>query len=225
MEDAGWHRHILRKRWITSDRAEHEYGQGWSYHPLHKLQMMSFTDLISIINKINNKSLKFMIPVGIAALIFFPIIDRVFFYQQRINFKLETLTRLNNIKQDELDSAIEIELYHSTIRDIENYISVKQYNLNLIENIRNNIWKFLTGILFWTIIFILLIFSREFKFFSKLGSLILTAIIGMFFGVIGTYIPDIFNPIVNYILYPILQILFILSLFNIPVLKYIGNKK
>ncbi len=181
--------------------------------------MMSLTDLFTVINKINRKSIKLIIPLGIIALIFFPVIDKAFFFQQRINFKLEVLSKLSNIKQDELNSGTEKKLYESTIQDIEDYISVKQYNINIIDNIKNNMPKFLSGVSFWILVFVLLLFNKDLKIFARIGSLIATIIIGMFFGAIGTYIPIIINPIINYIAYPILQVLFIISAFNIPIRK------
>jgi len=79
-------------------------------------------------------------------------------------------------------------------------------------------WKFYSATIIWILCFYLLLFQKM-KFIQKVGSLIMVILFIIGIGIIGLLLPDIYSPWINYIGFPILQIIFLISLLDIKTKK------
>ena len=168
--------------------------------------------------KKNLKSPKLYITVFVLIVvfvIFFPYIDANFLFYGRIEKRISILQDISTLDMEKINEvpALESE-YQSILSEIteqRDFSLFGGFSSSGQTTFRIRLNKFISGgSLCWLIMF-LVIFMNTFKGFkSKILGFVMMGILGVFFGGIGILIPTILNPWVNYIGYPILQLVILI---------------
>ena len=145
-------------------------------------------------------------------LLLFPYIDANVFYYQRVNNRVEVLSKISELDTDRISNNEILQAeYHSILQEIEKQKdgslgSVFKTNAGSSENL----FKFISGgLLFWILAFVC-IFIKTFKRLrDKVLGIILCVVAGVIIGFIASLLPTIINPFVNYIGFPILILIII----------------
>ena len=173
--------------------------------------------IISWIQK-NLKNPKFYAAIAVLVIIMsliFPYIDANFFFYNRIEKRIDILQSLSEIDTEQIAKFPALqEEYNAILSEIEGQrewsvsgaISTDQYpDITL--------FKFLSGGALAWIVALCVPFMNTFKDRkSKVFALLLVALFGGIFGGIGSIIPTIVNPWVNYVGYPVLQLIALIAL-------------
>jgi hypothetical protein len=133
--------------------------------------------------------------------------------------KVDILSDLYEMSEIETEPNNELkEVYQETINEISQY-EVKPLELQL-PNINNEKFiKGLTGGLIWFVFGIMAFWNVFGKENSIVGGVFML-LIGLFFGWIGTVLPTMGKPWVNYVFLPIIELILLLLLGS-----YLGKKK
>lgn len=137
------------------------------------------------------------------------------FYILKLEKKIELLEKLKNVAEN-IDSFPELEsIYSATVFELES-LKIRPWQIEFpdIAEIYNRndiyLWKAVSGGFIWLIILIIGVTSEVKKEKRMTGLTIVIAIvlslIVLLFGWIGSIIPIVFNPWVNYLGFPILQL-------------------
>ncbi len=164
----------------------------------------------------NPKLYAMLVILIIITAIIFPYIDANFFFYNRIPKRVDALQSLSEIDtgkvaqfpalQEEYD-AILLEMEKQRELSILGTISPEQ-NINKIS-----LFKFLSGAALAWIIALCVPFMNTFKDKkSKVLAFLLIMVFGGICGGVGFIIPTIFNPWINYVGYPILQLIVLIAL-------------
>ena len=145
-------------------------------------------------------------------LLLFPYIDANVFYYQRVNNRVEVLSKISELDTDRISNNEILQAeYHSILQEIEKQKdgslgSVFKTNASSSENL----FKFISGgLLFWILAFVC-IFIKTFKRLrDKVLGIILCVVAGGIIGFIASLLSTIINPFVNYIGFPILILIII----------------
>ena len=145
-------------------------------------------------------------------LLLFPYIDANVFYYQRVNNRVEVLSKISELDTDRISNNEILQAeYHSILQELEKQKdgslgSVFKTNAGSSENL----FKFISGgLLFWILAFVC-IFIKSFKRLrDKVLGIILCVVAGGIIGFIASLLPTIINPFVNYIGFPILILIII----------------
>lgn len=146
----------------------------------------------------------------------FPYVDANFFFYSRIEKRVSILQSLSEIDMKKVSQyPAWQEEYDAIILEIE-----KQRELSISSTVsstqtRNNsaLFKFLTGGALAWIIALCVPFMNTFKDRkTKVLAFLLLALFGGILGWIGYIIPNIFNPWINYVGYPVLQLIILIAL-------------
>lgn len=140
-------------------------------------------------------------------------------YFNKMQKKVDILSDLYEMSEIEIEPNNELkEVYQETINEISQY-EVKPLELQL-PNINNEKFvKGITGGLIWFVFGIMAFWNVFGKENSIVGGIFML-LIGLFFGWIGTVLPTMSKPWVNYVFFPFIQLI-ILLLFG----SYLGKKK
>lgn len=156
----------------------------------------------------NPKFYGFILIAIVVLLLLFPYIDANYFYYNRVEKRIKILKSISEIDESkiELNPILSAE-YDSVIEEISKQ---KDGSLGSVFVTRNspkvNLIKLITGgILSWAVAFLCL-FVKFDKTWYKFAGLILFALIGIVLGYISTKVPTIINPMCNYIMMPLLQL-------------------
>jgi len=150
--------------------------------------------------------------------ILFPIIDSLIIKPIQIEQQISILTKINEFEKVTYTSDIEQRLRLDILSKAEKLIEKNQVSINLATRYNDDPWKFYSGVIFWLFVLIAFLFQKQ-KWYIKIGSFIMLIIIILGIGAIGLLLPTIINPWVNYISYPILQIIFLISLLDLKLEK------
>ena len=159
--------------------------------------------------------------VGVAVLIVlfflvFPYIDANFFYYDRIEKRIDILQKITEIDTEKLseNKVLENE-YNKIISEIEKQEEFSISNA-LNTDYNNYKWgKFISGgVLAWLLAICSLFMKSVKGFWMRIVTLIFIAVFGIVLGFIATFIPTIFDPWVNYIGFPLVEI-FIAAAFTL----------
>ena len=148
--------------------------------------------------------------------IVFPYIDANFFFYNRIEKRVSILQSLSEIDMEKVSQypALQGE-YDAIISEIEKQRELSISNAISSEQTTNNIplFKFLSGGALAWIIALCVPFMNTFKDNkTKVFAFLLLILFGGILGGIGYIIPIIFNPWINYIGYPVLQLIALIAL-------------
>lgn len=148
--------------------------------------------------------------------IVFPYIDANFFFYNRIEKRVSILQSLSEIDMEKVSKYPALqEEYDAVISEIEKQRELSISGAISSEQTTNNVplFKFLSGGALAWIIALCVPFMNTFKDKkTKVLALLLLALFGGILGWIGYIIPTIFNPWINYIGYPVLQLIALIAL-------------
>ncbi len=148
--------------------------------------------------------------------IIFPYIDANFFFYNRIEKRVSILQSLSEIDTEEVSQFPALqEEYNAILLEIKKQRELSLSSTIFLEQTANNIplFKFLSGGTLMWVIALCVPFMNTFKDIkTKILAFLLFALFGGLLGWIGYIIPTIFNPWINYIGYPVLQLSVIIAL-------------
>lgn len=160
----------------------------------------------------NPKLYIFLLVVLLTVLVLFPYIDANFFYYNRVNDRIDILTKVSEINVEQIrENEILYKEYNSILAEIEKQSagSVGSVFIKEADNTVNLI-KFISGGSLVWFIALLCLFIKGFKNWGHriLGFVFFTGL-GCVFGLAAKAIPTIAKPMVNYIGFPVLLIIVI----------------
>ena len=157
--------------------------------------------------------------IVVIALIF-PYVDANFFYYSRVEKRIDILQSLSEIDMEKVSRHPALqEEYDAIISEIEKQRDLSISSAVAIEQATSNIplFKFLSGGALAWIVTLCVPFMNTFKDKkSKVLAFFLFALLGGILGGIAYIIPTIFNPWINYIGYPSLQLIILVALAIAP---------
>lgn len=160
----------------------------------------------------NPKLYVFLLVVLLTVLVLFPYIDANFFYYNRVNDRIDILTKVSEINVEQIqENEILYKEYNSILTEIEKQSSGNIGSVFIKEADNTvNLIKFITGgVLLW-LIALLCLFIKGFKNWGhRILGFVFFAGLGCVFGLAAKAIPTIANPMVNYIGFPVLLIIVI----------------
>lgn len=164
----------------------------------------------------NPKLYAMLVILIIITAIIFPYIDANFFLYNRIEKRVDILQSLSDIDTGKVAQFPALqEEYDAILSEME-----KQRELSILgtispeQNVNNiSLFKFLSGAALAWIIALFVPFMNTFKDKkSKVLAFLLIMVFGGILGGVGFIIPTIFNPWINYVGYPILQLIVLIAL-------------
>ena len=160
----------------------------------------------------NPKLYVFLLVVLLTVLVLFPYIDANFFYYNRVNDRIDILTKVSEINVEQIqENEILYKEYNSILSEIEKQSSGSIGSVFIKEADNTvSLIKFITGgVLVW-LIALLCLFIKGFKNWGhRILGFVFFAGLGCVFGLAAKAIPTIANPMVNYIGFPVLLIIVI----------------
>lgn len=183
-------------------------------------------EILNIFKK-NYKKPKLWITLGgvfICVALLFPYIDSNFFYFSRMEKRIDILKEVMELDQEKIKgNEIYREEYHSILNEIEQQRERTVNSIiNKVLNTANGViyneqskeiyWlKFFSSTIWLLILDIFIPFMKTFKKRSdKIMAFIVVSLFTILLGWIGTLIPTIIAPKVNYFGWPLLQLIFII---------------
>lgn len=160
----------------------------------------------------NPKLYIFLLIFLLVGLVLFPYIDANFFYYDRVNDRIDILTKVSEIDVKQMqENEILYKEYNSILSEIDKQSSGNIGSVFIKESNKTvNLIKFITGgSLIW-LIAIMCLFIRGFKcWWHRVLGFVLFGGLGCVLGLISKSIPTIAYPMVNYIGFPVLIIIVI----------------
>lgn len=146
----------------------------------------------------------------------FPYVDANFFFYNRIEKRVDILQTLSELDIEKISQYPALrEEYNAIISEIEKQRELSIFSAISTKQTSSNIplFKFLSGgALAWAIT-LCVPFMNTFKDRkTKILAFFLVALIGGILGWVAYITPTIFNPWINYIGYPILQLIILIAL-------------
>jgi hypothetical protein len=178
---------------------------------------MNINKIVEIIQKIKitRKNIVIFMLLLILFLILLPLINKLFLIPIQINQKINLYKELVFIASNDEENEILFNLRTLIFDDIKLLQTDNVIIFDFFELYKNNRIKFYTGIVIPLLICFLLLFQKD-KLHSKFFGIIIMALIGFIAGYIGMLIPNIVSPKVNYIGYPIIQIIILVLIAYAP---------
>lgn len=150
----------------------------------------------------------------------FPYVDANFFFYSRIGKRIDILQNLSEIDIEKVSQYPALqEEYDAIISEIEKQRELSISSAIAMEQTTSNIplFKFLSGGALAWIITLCVPFMNTFKDKkTKVLAFFLLALFGGILGGVAYIIPTIFNPWINYIGYPALQLIILIALAITP---------
>lgn len=165
----------------------------------------------------NPKMYAFLLVLVVVVFLLFPYFDANLFYYKRVNDRVDILNKISNLDVEKIqqDPTLKRE-YESILNELSQQPeSTVTYLVQKESDSTKNMVKFITGgLLFWVFAFVCFGLSGLKTIPRKIIGFVICAILGVLLGFIGKAIPNIFTPWVNYIGFPLLQIIFLALLFT-----------
>ena len=160
----------------------------------------------------NPKLYVFLLVILLTVLVLFPYIDANFFYYNRVNDRIDILTKVSEINVEQIqENEILYKEYNSILTEIEKQSAGSVGSVFIKEaDDTVNLIKFITGGSLVWLIALLCIFIKGFKNWGqRILGVVFFAGLGCVLGLVAKAIPTIANPMVNYIGFPVLLIIVI----------------
>jgi len=168
--------------------------------------MSVFSDVMDFLEKMSLKRLGILVVILVILLFLFPIIESNFLYYNRLDSRIEILERMLDIEADKvISNEILKEEYYSILEEIDSH---KVYSSNILASETTKevkMWKFISGsILGIIIIFCIPFIYKSFK--EAVSGFFALLLIAATLGFVGLIIPTFSNPYINYIGWPVTQL-------------------
>jgi len=179
-----------------------------------------FDGLIRLIETILRLDKGKILPFALVLVIIFavgvPIIKNTFFRYTELDAEVRILGELAKIDYSKISDERLKDSYASILDRFKEIRTKKIVSVQIVyDEIKHNIWKFLSGAAIWIIMLFASLFIKGEKLISRFGDVFLCLLLGGAAGYIGVIIPS-FNPIlINYIGFPIVEIFVIFLFVNI----------
>lgn len=148
----------------------------------------------------------------IVTAIVFPYIDANFFFYNRIEKRVSILQSLSEIDMEKVSQYPALqEEYDAIISEIEKQ---RELSISSVQTTNNApLFKFLSGgALAWIIALCVPLMNTFKDNKTKVLAFLLLVLFGGILGGVGYIIPTLFNPWINYIGYPVLQLIALIAL-------------
>ena len=177
------------------------------------------SDLFSAILMIKQKNIKIVIIILLIIGMLLPLIDSLLIKPIQIEQEISVLNKIHELEEKEFSTEIEKQLKSDIDLKIEKYLDNNQVSINLKQRYDEDPWKLYSGISFWVIILIILLLKKELKWYMKIATIIMVLLFIAIIGTIGLLLPTLGSPWVNYFVYPVIQIVFMISMLDIKTKK------
>ncbi|MFW6016749.1 MAG: hypothetical protein ACOCRK_09955 [bacterium] len=146
-------------------------------------------------------------------IIVFPIIKHNLLYVWKMEKRINMLKEISEINMETISKDKRLnEEYDKILNDLNSFSNESDSITDLLfvktESTHLKKWKFITGgIIFWLMLFTIPFADYE-DMKERLSAFVIILILGGIFGFIGLKIPTFYNEYINYIVYPLMQIIF-----------------
>ena len=158
------------------------------------------------------KLILILLLLALIFIVIFPIIRHNYLYIWKMEKRIEMLKEISQINMEIVSKNERLNKeYNNIVNDLTAFTKKSDSITSLLflkkEDPHTKKWKFITGaIIFWFMM--LLIPFADYKNMKERSFAILVfLLIGAFLGFIGIIIPTFYNRYINFILYPLLQII------------------
>jgi hypothetical protein len=164
----------------------------------------------------------------ITVLFLFPYIDANFFYYNRVDNRIDILTKMTELDMEKIDNnQILRDEYNNIMQEIsiQSKSSINQV-ISKDSRMSVRIIKFVSGgFILWILAFMCMAIKQVSGIGRKILGFGFFLILGMVVGLIAASLPNIITPWVNYVGFPVLVIAFIALLVTGGGKKNKSNKK
>jgi hypothetical protein len=171
------------------------------------------SEVFDTVVSLGKKNIKLLLLLIVAALVLFPLLDSLVIKPLQIRQKIDILQKIGELDNQQTISPEAKSLRTAVNADIDAFLKNQNVDIAPVPRVTGQPWKFVSGASIWLLFFVILLFQQQ-KLYIKVLALILVLGIGAFLGYIGTLIPTLVSPWFNYIGYPIVQMVFLASLFR-----------
>ena len=174
--------------------------------------MGNFSEILGAIRSISDKGAKLIVPVALAAMILYPWVDRNFLAANRVLDHIAVLQEYNEI--DNLsEMAPESQALYGQIRDDVQMLTERARTPESLRHlIGANLGKFISGALLLAMVAVAVLFTKTEKAWQRIGSFVVALAIAFAAGLVGAFLPTVGRPWVNYVGFPIVQLILAFAL-------------
>jgi hypothetical protein len=169
--------------------------------------------ILEVITGDNSKGIKRLFLVVVILLPIFLIFGNYFYGNIRLEQKVNILKELSSINESEIKNA-QLKTYYNELvnslikNDLPSTNNIQISNENKYDFSNTIIvWKFLSGSILGILVMIVAVFAKYEKPILKIVGFLLVGIFASIIGGLGLLIPTFDPPMINYIGYPILQLI------------------
>lgn len=177
------------------------------------------SDLFSTILMITKKNIKAVIIVLLILGMLFPLIDSLLIKPIQIDQEISVLNKIHELEKIEFSTEIEKQLKRDIDQKVERYLDHNHVSISLKQRYFEDPWKLYSGIVIWVILLFILLLRKEIKWYHKIATALLVILFIAGIGAVGLLLPTLGSPWVNYFVYPIIQIVFLVSAMDIKTKK------
>ncbi|WP_394697947.1 hypothetical protein [uncultured Sphaerochaeta sp.] len=177
------------------------------------------SDLFSTILMITKKNIKAVIIILLILGMLFPLIDSLLIKPIQIDQEISVLNKIHELEKVEFSTEIEKQLKRDIDQKVERYLDHNHVSISLKQRYFEDPWKLYSGIMIWVILLFVLVFRKELKWYMRIASVFLVILFISGIGAVGLLLPTLGSPWVNYFMYPIIQIVFLVSAMDIKTKK------
>jgi hypothetical protein len=175
-----------------------------------------FAKILDVITEENSKGLKRLLIFTLILLPLILIIGSYFYENIRLEQRVGILKELASIKESEIENAKLKDYYNELVstlvkNDTTSFTVIMKANENKFD--LNNIivvWKLISGSVIGVLIMIAALFAKYDKLILKIIGFFVVGIITALVAGLGLLIPTIDPPIINYIGYPVIQLILVI---------------
>nr|WP_320120845.1 hypothetical protein [uncultured Sphaerochaeta sp.] len=168
---------------------------------------------------ITKKNIKAVIIILLILGMLFPLIDSLLIKPIQIDQEISVLNKIHELEKVEFSTEIEKQLKRDIDQKVERYLDHNHVSISLKQRYFEDPWKLYSGIMIWVILLFVLVFRKELKWYMRIASVFLVILFISGIGAVGLLLPTLGSPWVNYFMYPIIQIVFLVSAMDIKTKK------
>jgi len=151
-----------------------------------------------------------LLVVILLVIIILPMGLNYFYENVKIEQKIRILKELLVIDKDKIDD-VRLKEYYNTILNSLNKNEKSFLGITIVnDSPKSNIYKFISGAIWWLLLFIIGFFIKQDTIGLKIAVQIIFLVFVFIFGIIGVKIPSFSIFAINIIGYPLIQIIIII---------------